>query len=77
VFREADPLDSQVVSVAVVNGMETDDGGVVLGGTFRAFSKASFYHLHCRIEISSAPMRGEERRERRKKKNEDGMSVRL
>ncbi|TKW22995.1 hypothetical protein SEVIR_4G264300v4 [Setaria viridis] len=48
VSREADPLDSQVVSVAVVNG--TGDGGVVLGGTFRAFSNASFYHLRRRIE---------------------------
>jgi IAA-amino acid hydrolase len=77
VSREADPLDSQVVSMAVVNGTETGDGGVVLGGTFRAFLKASFYHLHCRIEISWAPTRGEERRERKKKKNEDGMWVRL
>jgi IAA-amino acid hydrolase len=50
VSREADPLDSQVVSVAVVNGTETGGGGVVLGGTFRAFSNASFYHLRRRIE---------------------------
>ncbi|CAL5041169.1 unnamed protein product [Urochloa decumbens] len=53
VSREADPLDSQVVSVAVVNattGDSTDSHVVVLGGTFRAFSDASFYHLRRRIE---------------------------
>ncbi|WVZ78803.1 hypothetical protein U9M48_026454 [Paspalum notatum var. saurae] len=57
VSREADPLDSQVVSVAVVNGSddtETTGSGppspMVLGGTFRAFSNASFYHLRRRIE---------------------------
>ncbi|CAL4966737.1 unnamed protein product [Urochloa decumbens] len=54
VSREADPLDSQVVSVAVVNATTGDDSTdshvVVLGGTFRAFSDASFYHLRRRIE---------------------------
>ncbi|KAJ1260548.1 hypothetical protein BS78_10G241000 [Paspalum vaginatum] len=57
VSREADPLDSQVVSVAVVNGSDDSEettGGsgspMVLGGTFRAFSNASFYHLRWRIE---------------------------
>ncbi|GJN39194.1 hypothetical protein PR202_gb28296 [Eleusine coracana subsp. coracana] len=52
VSREADPLDSQVVSVAVVNGSETivHAGELALGGTFRAFSNASFYHLRRRIE---------------------------
>ncbi|CAL5049842.1 unnamed protein product [Urochloa decumbens] len=54
VSREADPLDSQVVSVAVVNATTGDDStdshAVVLGGTFRAFSDASFYHLRRRIE---------------------------
>ncbi|GJM97611.1 hypothetical protein PR202_ga14548 [Eleusine coracana subsp. coracana] len=52
VSREADPLDSQVVSVAVVNGSETSvhAGELALGGTFRAFSNASFYHLRRRIE---------------------------
>lgn len=49
VSREADPLDSQVVSVAAVNGSESG-GALVLGGTFRAFSNASFYHLRRRIE---------------------------
>ncbi|KAL5199473.1 hypothetical protein ABZP36_020676 [Zizania latifolia] len=57
VSREADPLDSQVVSVAVVNGSEHQVGAspaeeerFVLGGTFRAFSNASFYHVRRRIE---------------------------
>jgi len=55
VSREADPLDSQVVSVAVVNGSDAGGGGgaaapLVLGGTFRAFSNASFYQLRRRIE---------------------------
>ncbi|KAF0903837.1 hypothetical protein E2562_029935 [Oryza meyeriana var. granulata] len=66
VSREADPLDSQVVSVAVVNGREHQVGAspsssaaaaaaaeeeeFVLGGTFRAFSNASFYHVRRRIE---------------------------
>lgn len=52
VSREADPLDSQVVSVAVVNsGGGSDDASTfVLGGTFRAFSNASFYQLRRRIE---------------------------
>nr|CAB3468851.1 unnamed protein product [Digitaria exilis] len=60
VSREADPLDSQVVSVAVVNGTSSYgdvDGEVVIGGTFRAFSNGSFYHLRRRIEevIASQP----------------------
>ncbi|PAN22650.1 hypothetical protein PAHAL_4G034100 [Panicum hallii] len=54
VSREADPLDSQVVSVAVVNGSAGAGGAaeplMVLGGTFRAFSNASFYQLRRRIE---------------------------
>ncbi|CAN6177011.1 unnamed protein product [Urochloa humidicola] len=53
VSREADPLDSQVVSVAVVNATDSPAAAgapVVLGGTFRAFSNASFYHLRRRIE---------------------------
>ncbi|CAM0909585.1 unnamed protein product [Alopecurus aequalis] len=54
VSREADPLDSQVVSVAVVNSGSSDavdsTTPFVLGGTFRAFSNASFYHLRRRIE---------------------------
>lgn len=46
----------QVVSVAVVNGSDSGYLGgapeepLVLGGTFRAFSNASFYHLRRRIE---------------------------
>nr|ACF85145.1 unknown [Zea mays] len=54
VSREADPLDSQVVSVAVVNGgseqAQPQEQELVLGGTFRAFSNASFYQLRRRIE---------------------------
>lgn len=52
VSREADPLDSQVVSVAMVNGSFSGDPAapLVLGGTFRAFSNASFYTLRRRIE---------------------------
>ncbi|XP_052188433.1 IAA-amino acid hydrolase ILR1-like 6 [Diospyros lotus] len=53
VSREANPLDSQVVSVASFNGggdLDMVPDSVVLGGTFRAFSNASFYHLLRRIE---------------------------
>jgi IAA-amino acid hydrolase len=51
VSREADPLDSQVVSVALVKGSEVQQAEeLVLGGTFRAFSNASFYQLRRRIE---------------------------
>ncbi|KAI4970648.1 hypothetical protein ZWY2020_001562 [Hordeum vulgare] len=49
VSREADPLDSQVVSVAMVDGGDPE-APLVLGGTFRAFSNASFYTLRRRIE---------------------------
>ncbi|KAK9167540.1 hypothetical protein Scep_002731 [Stephania cephalantha] len=55
VSREANPLDSQVVSVASFNGggndMDmTDPKTVVLGGTFRAFSNASIHQIRRRIE---------------------------
>ncbi|XP_020090636.1 IAA-amino acid hydrolase ILR1-like 6 [Ananas comosus] len=53
VSREADPLDSQVVSVTSVNGADHLDKtpqSVILGGTFRAFSNTSFYQLRQRIE---------------------------
>ncbi|XP_028774988.1 IAA-amino acid hydrolase ILR1-like 6 [Neltuma alba] len=53
VSRESDPLDSQVVSVTSLNGGNSLDvipDKVVLGGTFRAFSNASFYQLLERIE---------------------------
>ncbi|CAN1730158.1 IAA-amino acid hydrolase ILR1-like 6, partial [Linum perenne] len=53
VSREANPLDSQVVSVTTVDGGSTTGAAetetVVLGGTFRAFSNTSFYHLLHRI----------------------------
>ncbi|GFZ09790.1 IAA-amino acid hydrolase ILR1-like 6 [Actinidia rufa] len=53
VSREANPLDSQVVSVTSFNGGDNLDvipDKVVLGGTFRAFSNTSFYQLLKRIE---------------------------
>ncbi|GLT69515.1 hypothetical protein SLA2020_416610 [Shorea laevis] len=53
VSREANPLDSQVVSVASFNGGNNLDmipDTVVLGGTFRAFSNTSFYQLLQRIK---------------------------
>ncbi|XP_010268967.1 PREDICTED: IAA-amino acid hydrolase ILR1-like 6 [Nelumbo nucifera] len=53
VSREANPLDSQVVSVASFNGGDDLDlipQSVTLAGTFRAFSNASFYRLLQRIE---------------------------
>ncbi|CAJ1974250.1 unnamed protein product [Sphenostylis stenocarpa] len=53
VSRESNPLDSQVVSVTLLNGGNNLDmipDTVVLGGTFRAFSNTSFYQLRERIE---------------------------
>ncbi|KAF2291418.1 hypothetical protein GH714_023879 [Hevea brasiliensis] len=53
VSREANPLDSQVVSVTTMDGGNNLDmipETVVLGGTFRAFSNASFYQLLRRIK---------------------------
>ncbi|KAL6217105.1 hypothetical protein ACLB2K_010322 [Fragaria x ananassa] len=53
VSREANPLDSQVVSVTAFNGGDKLDmipNSVVIGGTLRAFSNTSFYHLLQRIE---------------------------
>ncbi|KAF6152813.1 hypothetical protein GIB67_004642 [Kingdonia uniflora] len=53
VSREADPLDSQVVSVASFNGGNNLDiipESVVLGGTFRAFSNQTIYQIRRRIE---------------------------
>ncbi|XP_020582891.1 IAA-amino acid hydrolase ILR1-like 6 [Phalaenopsis equestris] len=53
VSREANPLDSQVVSVAAVNGANSLDmvpETVILGGTFRAFSNVTFHKLRQRIE---------------------------
>ncbi|KAK4274004.1 hypothetical protein QN277_017298 [Acacia crassicarpa] len=52
VSRESDPLDSQVVSVTSFNGgnhLDMIPDKVVIGGTFRAFSNASFYQLLQRI----------------------------
>ncbi|XP_052202553.1 IAA-amino acid hydrolase ILR1-like 6 [Diospyros lotus] len=53
VSREANPLDSQVVSVASFTGgdhLDVIPETVVLGGTFRAFSNASFHQLLKRIQ---------------------------
>ncbi|XP_077210653.1 IAA-amino acid hydrolase ILR1-like 4 [Tasmannia lanceolata] len=53
VSREADPLDSQVVTVAKFQGggaFNVIPDSVTIGGTFRAFSKQSFSQLKQRIE---------------------------
>ncbi|GMI93751.1 IAA-ALANINE RESISTANT 3, JASMONIC ACID RESPONSIVE 3 [Hibiscus trionum] len=53
VSREADPLDSQVVTVAKFQGgsaFNVIPDSVTIGGTFRAFSKASLIQLKQRIE---------------------------
>ncbi|CAL9128236.1 unnamed protein product [Musa textilis] len=53
VSREADPLDSQVVTIAKFQGGKAFNvipDSVTIGGTFRAFSKESFFQLKQRIE---------------------------
>ncbi|KAH7572192.1 hypothetical protein ACOSP7_015238 [Xanthoceras sorbifolium] len=53
VSREADPLDSQVVTIAKIQGggaFNVIPDSVRIGGTFRAFSKESFSQLKQRIE---------------------------
>jgi IAA-amino acid hydrolase len=53
VSREADPLDSQVVTVAKFEGggaFNVIPDSVTIGGTFRAFSTKSFMQLKKRIE---------------------------
>ncbi|KAI9109491.1 hypothetical protein K1719_019545 [Acacia pycnantha] len=53
VSREADPLDSQVVTIAYFQGggaFNVIPDSVNIGGTFRAFSKQSFVQLKQRIE---------------------------
>ncbi|CAA6660944.1 unnamed protein product [Spirodela intermedia] len=53
VSREADPLDSQVVTIAKFQGGDAFNvipDSVTIGGTFRAFSKESFAQLRQRIE---------------------------
>ncbi|KAI3737675.1 hypothetical protein L2E82_27685 [Cichorium intybus] len=53
VSRIADPLDSQVVTVAKFHGggaFNVIPDSVTIGGTFRAFSKESFMQLRDRIE---------------------------
>lgn len=52
VSREANPLDSQVVSVTLFNGGDqsnTTPEEVIIGGTFRAFSNATFHQILRRI----------------------------
>ncbi|XP_058743575.1 IAA-amino acid hydrolase ILR1-like 4 [Vicia villosa] len=53
VSREADPLDSQVVTIAKFQGgsaFNVIPDYVTIGGTFRAFSQQSFNQLRQRIE---------------------------
>ncbi|CAA2950200.1 IAA-amino acid hydrolase ILR1-like 4 [Olea europaea subsp. europaea] len=53
ISREADPLDSQVVTVTKFQGggaFNVIPNAVTIGGTFRAFSKESFIQLKQRIE---------------------------
>ncbi|KAI4355548.1 hypothetical protein L6164_004309 [Bauhinia variegata] len=53
VSREADPLDSQVVTVAKFQGggaFNVIPDSVTIGGTFRAFAKETFLQLRQRIE---------------------------
>ncbi|XP_004486800.1 IAA-amino acid hydrolase ILR1-like 4 [Cicer arietinum] len=53
VSREADPLDTQVVTVGNFQGggaFNVIPDSVTIGGTFRAFSHESFMHLRNRIE---------------------------
>lgn len=53
VSREADPLESQVVTVAKFQGggaFNVIPDSITIGGTFRAFSKESFNQLKLRIE---------------------------
>lgn len=53
VSREVDPLDSQVVSVAMVHSESAHElipDSVTFGGTYRAISKKSFNALRQRIE---------------------------
>ncbi|XP_047960931.1 IAA-amino acid hydrolase ILR1-like 4 [Salvia hispanica] len=53
VSREADPLDSQVVTVGKFQGGDAFNvipDSVTIGGTFRAFSSESLLHLKQRIE---------------------------
>lgn len=53
ISREANPLDSQVVTVTTSNGGDAFNvipNSVTISGTFRAFSNESFYRLKQRIE---------------------------
>lgn len=53
VSRETDPLDSQVVSVSMINGgsaFNVIPDSATIGGTFRAFSQKNFHALRERIE---------------------------
>ncbi|KAL0421299.1 UNVERIFIED_CONTAM: IAA-amino acid hydrolase ILR1-like 4 [Sesamum latifolium] len=53
VSRETDPLDSQVVSVTIVQGggeLNAIPESATIAGTFRAFGRTSFYALRRRID---------------------------
>ncbi|CAI9092830.1 OLC1v1028170C1 [Oldenlandia corymbosa var. corymbosa] len=53
ISRETDPLDSQVVSVTIVqagNANNVIPESVTIAGTYRAFGRKSFYALRKRIE---------------------------
>nr|XP_043639222.1 IAA-amino acid hydrolase ILR1-like 4 [Erigeron canadensis] len=53
ISREADPLDASVISVAMVEGgneLNVIPDSVSIAGTYRAFSKKSFYALGERIQ---------------------------
>ncbi|KAD3069314.1 hypothetical protein E3N88_37194 [Mikania micrantha] len=57
VSREANPLDSQVVSVTTFTGGDDPNAmpdTIILKGTLRAFSNSSFYHLIRRIKEASS-----------------------
>ncbi|KAF7036645.1 hypothetical protein CFC21_047235 [Triticum aestivum] len=61
VSREADPLDSQVVTVGKFQGggaFNVIPDSVTIGGTFRAFMKESFNQLKQRIEEVCSEMVG-------------------
>ncbi|KAM3330606.1 hypothetical protein ACQJBY_027040 [Aegilops geniculata] len=61
VSREADPLDSQVVTVGKFQGggaFNVIPDSVTIGGTFRAFLKESFNQLKQRIEEVGSEMVG-------------------
>ncbi|OMO67356.1 Peptidase M20 [Corchorus capsularis] len=58
ISREADPLDSQVITIGKFQGggaFNVIPDSVTIGGTFRAFSKESFAQLRQRVGESCYP----------------------